>query len=280
MSIKAIILSGGSGKRFGSDIPKQYIEINGRPALSYTLQAFQKSCADEIIIVAGRDYLELCRETAVMSGISKFTAVIEGGSERYYSVMNGLRYLHETKDMLQVKAASDGQRSGTCRAADSRSDDIVLIHDGARPFVSVDVINEVAAKVRECGAAIAAVPCTDTIKITDDEGMNISTTDRSHTWAAQTPQGFWLDDIYAAYEHIIQGSCAAAADVPVLPAGAGTGANAPQSSSHLSRITDDAMVYQQFFPERKVKAVLSDSSNIKITRPQDLQLSSIILSRQ
>ena len=227
------MLSGGSGKRFGADIPKQYIEINGKPILSYALQAFQESAADEIIIVAGADHAQLCRSIAEQAGITKLTAVIEGGSERYYSVMKGLKYLYD---------------------ASGKDPGIALIHDGARPFVSPSVIERVTDAVREHGAAVAAVPCTDTIKITDDDGNIISTTDRSHTWAAQTPQGFMLEDIYRAYDTVLS------------------------SSFRPDQITDDAMVYQLAYPDRMVKAVLSDGNNMKITRAQDLKLAGIMLS--
>ena len=236
MKIVGMILSGGSGKRFGSETPKQYLDINGRPVISYAIEAFQKSNVDEIIIAAGAGFTDRCRQIAVQGGFSKVTDIIEGGSERYYSVMNGLEHLVQRYD----------------------EDCIVLIHDGARPFVSANTINSIADAVLECGAAIAAMPCTDTIKIADEEGNIISTTKRSRTFAAQTPQGFWLKDIYRAYSGII-----------------GDEASPAERSAHLADITDDAMVYQMAFPDRKVKIVQSDTSNMKITRMQDLEIAQL-----
>ena len=251
MKTKVILLSGGSGKRFGADIPKQYIEIKGKPVLAYALEAFQESCADEIIIVSGKDYIDKCREIAARAGASKLTAVIEGGSERYISVMNGLKYLAGGNvDSTGDKTNVSDQNFKLADAHDTDSD-IVLIHDGARPFVTKDLISDVVSNVTMYGAAIAAVPCTDTIKITDENGMIISTTDRKLTWAAQTPQGFYLNDIYHAYEFVLSGK---------------------NVSIPLDMITDDAMVYQLYFPDRKVKAVKSDPGNIKITRAQDLRI--------
>ena len=245
--VKAIVLSGGSGRRFGSGLPKQYIEICGKPILAYTLEAFEKSPVDEIVIVSGEGYEDLCRKIAKETGISKLTAVVKGGSERYYSVMEGLRFLMEKGGRNQ--------------------DEIVLIHDGARPFVSAEVINDVIGQVKEYGAAIAAVPCTDTIKITDPDGMIVSTTDRSLTWAAQTPQGFRLDEIYSAYQTVLYDN-----DNKEQK-------NTASSECRTVPVTDDAMVYQLAYPHRRVKTVLSSSDNIKITSPRDLELAKTLLNQ-
>ena len=253
LHITAIVLAGGAGKRFGGDVPKQYQQISGKPVLSYALESFQNSVADEIIIAAGKDYLEMCRDIALRAGVTKLRAVIEGGSERYYSVMKGLEFLRSAgKVQIHPDAMPAGQENPACT-----SSDMILIHDGARPFISTQLINDVIKNVREHGAAIAAIPCTDTIKITDENGMIISTTDRSRTWAAQTPQGFWLEEIYRAYDLVLSEKD----NMDLIP---------------LNKITDDAMIYQLAFPGRKVKAVLSTADNIKITRARDLNIAAAL----
>jgi len=232
--VYAIVLSGGSGKRFGSGIPKQYLDLNGKPVLAYALQAFENSSVDGVIIIAAAQYIEKCRIIAETGGYSKAEAVIEGGSERYYSVLRGLEYLMSEYE--------------------DNEDIIVLIHDGARPLITPEAIDAVTDNVKECGAAIAAAPCTDTIKILDEDGMIVSTTDRRLTWAAQTPQGFRLKDIYSAYKTVFSGG----------------GADCRKT------ITDDAMVYQLVFPDRKVKAVNPGTNNMKITNASDIDIAARI----
>ena len=227
MKTTAVILSGGSGKRFGSDLPKQYVEVKGRSILSYTLDAFARSSVDEIVVVAAEEYIECCRQIA--ASIPKSTEVIQGGEQRYDSVLQGLRY--------------------AAVHTDHPEEDIVLIHDGARPLIRPEVIDDIIRTVKTCGAAIAAAPCTDTIKLADEEGNIAGTTDRSRTWAAQTPQTFVLQEILHAYEKIIGGR---------------------SQKETLQHITDDAMVYQMAFPGRPVRLINAGADNFKITAPSDL----------
>lgn len=236
MKTIAIILSGGRGTRFGAAIPKQYIEVCGKPVLAYTLSAFQESHVDEIVIVAAAEYMELCRQIASDHGISKLTAVVEGGAERYDSVLNGLRHVMDTDSCA-----------------------IVLIHDGARPFITAAAINDIIDETAEAGACIAATHCTDTIKLADVNDQIVSTTDRSLTWAAQTPQAFYLDDIYDAYEQLI-----------------GTG----KSMKSGVKITDDAMVYQLAYPDRAVRLYDAGKDNFKITSPSDIILAEMIIRKE
>lgn len=228
----AIILSGGRGTRFGSAMPKQYIEVCGKPVLAYTLSAFQASCVDEIVIVSATEYMDLCRQIAADYGISKLTAVTEGGKERYDSVFNGLRHI-------------------------INADKVVLIHDGARPFITADAINEIVEETVRTGACIAATRCTDTIKLADENDLIVSTTNRRMTWAAQTPQAFYLQDIYNAYEQMMRH---------------------PENLQGTS-ITDDAMVYQLAYPDRQVKLYDAGKDNFKITSPSDIILAEMILNR-
>lgn len=227
MKSTAIILSGGSGKRFGSDIPKQYLKVCGKEILTYAIEAFENSVVDEVVIVAADPCLSICRQIVQNGGFAKVKAVICGGAERYDSVRNGLRYVME-----------EGKT------------DVVLIHDGARPLIRPETIGEILLGVKEYGAAIAAAPCTDTIKIADENGFIAGTTDRRHTYAAQTPQAFYLREIFEAYETVI-----------------GKGHLEGRS---LTGVTDDAMVYQEAFPGRLVKLIHAGSRNFKVTSPEDI----------
>ncbi|MBQ9032093.1 MAG: 2-C-methyl-D-erythritol 4-phosphate cytidylyltransferase [Parasporobacterium sp.] len=227
MKSTALILSGGRGLRFGTDLPKQYMELAGRRILAYSVRAFEDSRVDEVVICAAPEYLDLCQRIAEEEGCSKFTRVIPGGSQRYFSVLNGLRAI--------------------C-SKEAEPPDLVLIHDGARPMIRPEAINEILACTMQYGAAIAAMPCTDTIKIVDPEGAIVSTTDRALTWAAQTPQAFRASEILDAYERIIAG----------------------REENELYGITDDAMVYQMAFPGRRVKVVPAGNENFKITAADDM----------
>ena len=246
MKVAAIILSGGSGKRFGADVPKQYIEVQGRSILSYTIEAFEKSDVDRIVIVAAEEYREQCRQIALRA--AKVKAVIAGGKERYDSVLQGLRHV----------TGAAGNRTVAVSEAEAEADevpDIVLIHDGARPLIRPEMINEIIRCTKECGAAIAAAPCTDTIKIADEQGNIAGTTDRSRTWAAQTPQAFYTQEILQAYEKIIGGS---------------TRDQEKDQDKDLKFITDDAMVYQMVFPDHPVRLINAGAENFKVTTPSDL----------
>ena len=173
--ITAIVLAAGSGRRMGGDIPKQYMELSGKPVIYYSLKVFQDSVVDDIVLVVSDEYIEYCRKEIVERyGFSKVTDIISGGRERYDSVRNGLE---------------------ACESAD-----YVLIHDGARPFVDEKLIARLIDTVKECQACVAAVPVKDTIKIADGDGFVKETPDRSLLWQIQTPQAFFYPLILDAYE--------------------------------------------------------------------------------
>lgn len=256
MKKTAIVLSGGKGTRLGANIPKQYIEVCKKPVLAYTLMAFEKSSVDDIIIVAANEYVDLCREIAKDCECTKLKAVTTGGKERYDSVLNGIRCsvrktvcCEDKIEGFQVDAAQNPEEN-------CFNGDIVLIHDGARPFISPEIIDELIKETQKNGAAIAATPCTDTIKLIDEKGNIRGTTDRKLTWAAQTPQVFFADKILEAYEKVI-----------------GSGSEEYKGIT----ITDDAMVYQLAFPEKSVKVVDAGRDNIKITTASDLELAENIV---
>lgn len=177
----AIILAGGKGKRMNTDIPKQYLEINGRPLICHTLDCFENSFINEIIVVAGEGETDFFQRNIVDKyGYTKISIIVEGGKERYHSVLNGLR---------AVKSA-----------------DYVYIHDGARPCVDKSLLERGRDGVIQYGAVIAAVRVKDTIKEVSDSGEILSTPDRNFLWQIQTPQVFRFNNIKEAYETMI-GKC-------------------------------------------------------------------------
>lgn len=183
----AIVLAAGSGKRMNSKVHKQYLIIQDRPVLYYSLKAFEDSAVDEIVLVVGKGEEEFCRKEIVDKyGISKVKAIVEGGKERYHSVFEGL------------KQTSDA--------------DYVLIHDGARPFVNQDIIRRCMQEVQKYQACVVGMPVKDTIKIADEEGYAKQTPDRKNVWMIQTPQTFSYALIYEAYEEMLKTADAAITD--------------------------------------------------------------------
>ena len=175
----AIVLAAGSGKRMNSKVHKQYLIIQDRPVLYYSLKAFEDSAVDEIVLVVGKGEEKFCRKEIVDKyGISKVKAIVEGGKERYHSVFEGL------------KQTSDA--------------DYVLIHDGARPFVNQDIIRRCMQEVQKYQACVVGMPVKDTIKIADAEGYAKQTPDRKNVWMIQTPQTFSYALIYEAYEEMLK----------------------------------------------------------------------------
>ncbi len=175
----AIVLAAGSGKRMNSKVHKQYLIIQDRPVLYYSLKAFEDSAVDEIVLVVGKGEEGFCRKEIVDKyGISKVKAIVEGGKERYHSVFEGLK---QTRDA-----------------------DYVLIHDGARPFVNQDIIRRCMQEVQKYQACVVGMPVKDTIKIADEEGYAKQTPDRKNVWMIQTPQTFSYALIYEAYEEMLK----------------------------------------------------------------------------
>lgn len=176
----AIVLSAGSGKRMGTDVPKQYMNIEGYPVIYYSLKAFEDSAhVDRIILVTRKEDLDYCQKEIVERyGFSKVCAVISGGSERYESVYKGL-------------CAVDG----CCR--------LVFIHDGARPCIDDQLIAHLSEDACVYGNAVAAVRSKDTVRISDDNGVCIETPKRSNVWNIQTPQVFFYGAVKAAYDKMI-----------------------------------------------------------------------------
>ena len=159
----AIVLAGGTGKRMHSHIHKQYLTLAGKPVLYYALKAFEESDITDIILVTGADEEAYCKRKIIDKyHIGKVKAIVPGGVERYHSVYAGL-------------CAAEGA-------------DYVLIHDGARPLVSADIIKRSMQAVKEYRACVAGMPVKDTIKIADEDGYAKLTPERSKVCLKQTPQ--------------------------------------------------------------------------------------------
>ena len=177
MKTVAIVLAAGSGSRMNADVKKQFLELAGKPILYYSLNAFQNSFIDEIILVTSKEDIEFCKNEIVKKyDFNKVRCIVEGGRERYHSVMHGIK-------MIQ-------------------SCDYVYVHDAARPLVDEEMLERLKAGVEEFGSAVAAVETKDTIKIVDNENYVISTPSRNTVWIIQTPQVFKFSTITDAYERL------------------------------------------------------------------------------
>jgi 2-C-methyl-D-erythritol 4-phosphate cytidylyltransferase len=177
MKTIAIIPAGGTGRRMGGEIPKQYLLLAGIPILAHTLSAFQRSpLVDEVILaVPEGDIAEVRRAVVERYGFSRVRLVIAGGKERQDSVRNALAHVR------------DGHA-------------VILVHDGVRPFVTEDLIARVVAGAKKYGAVSAGVPVRDTVKEADEAGRVVKTVPRDGLWLTQTPQAFRRGVILAAYE--------------------------------------------------------------------------------
>jgi len=214
----AIIVAAGSGTRFRSDTPKQFIEIAGKPVIAYTLERFEAApSVNSIVLVLAPDQVASFDASASL----KVTKVVAGGSTRAASVANGL-------------------------AAACSETEIIAVHDGARPLVTVDEIERTIAKAKKTGAACLVAPVTDTIKSVR-EGRIVETLDRDRLRRALTPQTFRIDVLKKAFE--------------------GVDLN--------EKITDECSLVEKI--GLPVAIVEGSSRNIKITHPEDLILAEALL---
>ena len=174
----AIVLSAGSGSRMKSDIPKQYMDLNGKPVIYYSLKAFEESDFSSIVLVCGKNDVDYCKKEIVEKyGFTKVKAVVAGGKERYHSVYEGLKM--------------------------AEGSDYVFIHDGARPMITPQMIRRLQDVVIVEETAVAGMPVKDTIKIVDENNYVESTPERKYVWQVQTPQCFSYSIIYEAYKAVI-----------------------------------------------------------------------------
>ena len=177
----AVIVAGGNGTRMGTDVTKQMLELDGKPVVVHTLLAYQNTpCIGEIVVAAKQDEMAIYQEFKQKYGITKLTAVVEGGVTRQASALAG------------VEAVSDKVR-------------YVAIADAARCLTTPEEISEVCRIAYKTDAASAGIPATDTVKVVDKAGYITDTPERALCWQAQTPQVFrhalYLAASYAAIEH-------------------------------------------------------------------------------
>ena len=223
----AVVPAAGTARRMGGR-EKLLESLGEMPVLAHTLRALD-NCPyiTEIVVVTRGDLIvpvgQLCRDCA----FSKVTKVVLGGETRTHSVLAGIREV-------------------------SPEWELIAIHDGARPLVSAEVLEEAIVKAASCGAAAPAVPVKDTVKVADGDQFAETTLDRSLLWQIQTPQAFRYGLVKGAYDSLM-------AD-PALQKG----------------ITDDAMVVERMTNE-KVKLVMGDYRNIKVTTPEDMTVAAAFL---
>ncbi len=236
----AIVLSAGTGKRMGGPVAKQYMLLKDKPVIWYSLNAVEQSAVvdDCVLVVGNGDVAYAAEEIVEKYGFSKVTAIVEGGSERYWSVLNALRVI--AKD--------------TVRMADNVG--YVFIHDGARPFLTEKILEDTCRAVEQHHACVAAVPSKDTIKISDEEGFVADTPSRKYVWSIQTPQVFDVKLIVDAYEAL----ATRFADL----------------QTKGIAVTDDAGVVE-LFSDCRVKLVEASYTNIKITTPEDIRTAEAFL---
>lgn len=218
--ISAIILAGGKGKRMGSAISKQFIDIKGKPIIYYTLKKFSENKKiDNIIVVLPEDEIKYFKENILKKYELRINKIVIGGKERQDSVYNALKSLKNS------------------------STDIVLIHDGARPFISERIINEGIKFAEIYGAAAPGVMPKDTIKVKNEKNFSIDTPNRANLVSIQTPQVFKFDEILECHEKIRYNG---------------------------EKVTDDTMVVEKY--GYSVYLYDGEYTNIKVTTPEDLIL--------
>lgn len=230
----AVVLAAGQGKRMQSAVAKQFLLLNGEPVVCHALRAFEESDVEAVVLVTGADEIDYCRKEIVEKyGFKKVIDVTAGGKERYHSVYEGLR-------ALEGILAEDG---------------IVLIHDGARPMVTEEIIYRTIEAAGKYGAAVAAMPVKDTIKVVDEHGFVVMTPDRSTLWQMQTPQTFTYQLVYTAYQKLLS------------------------NPSYQNGITDDAMVVEAM-EQKQIKLVEGSYENRKVTTPEDMIIAESILKHR
>lgn len=219
--VGAVIAAAGESRRMGGR-DKVFAPLGGKPILARVIDTFQKCrLVNQIIVVVNARNIEKCRKLVAEERWNKVSDVCAGGKLRQDSVAAGLKKLDD------------------CRW--------VVIHDGARPLVTKDLIEGGLKAAQETGAAVAAIPVTDTIKIANDDMLVHQTPSRQNLWAVQTPQVFSHDIIARAYEQA------------------------------KDEVTDDASLVEGL--GYKVKLYMGSYDNIKITSPQDLALAEVLLKK-
>lgn len=222
MKTQVIVAAAGTGERLGMDVAKPFVLLNGKPLVSYALSIFEAcDSIDSVIIAAEVNALEMMREVVDQAGLTKVRHIVAGGELRSDSVKNALAVVDEDTDR-------------------------VVIHDGARPLITVDFIDQMIAAVVDEDALVAAIPVKPTIKHVNSKTLIVEKTlDRSCLWDVQTPQIFKKDVLFEAYE------------------------------TDDLRATDDAALVERL--GKNVKIFQGLEQNIKVTTKNDLFLAEKLL---
>ncbi len=226
MFTSVIIPAAGFGERMGAAVSKQFLSLHGKPILVYTLERFQLCTVVDEIIVAAQPATHAQIEFLISEfHLSKVSKIVEGGRRRQDSVNNALRHV-------------------------SPRSDIVVIHDGVRPFIQQKVILESIEQAKMFSASVVAVRVKDTVKVGNEEGRFEKTLDRSVLWMAQTPQTFQKQLLLDAYE---------------------------KANRENIEATDDASLVELLNVHPTI--VQGSFDNIKITTPDDLDFANLIARR-
>lgn len=244
----AVLLAGGSGRRMGGPEPKQFIEVAGRSILEHSIRAFHShDSIDEIVIVAHADYIDRIKDIA--APYEKVKHVVPGGKERYDSSLAAIKVAKQISNIKYQISNDKWQIS----AANGNGQTInLLIHDAVRPLVSHRIITDCIAALASYKAVDVAIPCTDTIVEVNAEGHICHITPRAMLRNVQTPQCFRLETIDEAYRK---------------------GLSDPNFIT-----TDDCGVVHRYMPEEPIFVVEGDTTNIKVTYPEDLILAEKVLT--
>ena len=221
----AIIFAGGSGRRMGAGMPKQFLEINGKPIIIHTLDNFQNSpLIDKIYISCKKEYIRKLQNMLEYYRITKAAGVVEGGETGQDSIYNGL----------------------VCALKDNPEDSIVLIHDGVRPLISEEVIEENIESVEKYGTAVTCTPFFETPVISVSGEVVEDMPVRNYMFTAQAPQSFCLGELVKAHEEV------------------------RKTNPGYENIADSCYLYRSLGKE--VHIVEGNRGNIKVTTPEDFYL--------
>ena len=178
MAVIALLTAGGTGSRMHQDVPKQFLNVDNKPILIYTMEAFQKHPnIDEICVVILDGWDQVLKAYAKQFNITKLKYVVTGGCSGQESIYNGLFAIRK----------------------DHTDDDIIVVHDGNRPMVGQDIISDSLVKQRQFGSAVAAIPCTEVVFVTSDKVSSNKSIPRENLFRTQTPHSYTLGELWNAH---------------------------------------------------------------------------------
>ena len=230
--IYALIFAGGVGSRMHLSTPKQFIEVLGKPVIIHTIEQFQRHpIIDAVCVVCLESWIPELQRMVSSFGLDKVKYIVPGAATGQQSIYNGLKVIHDNSA--------------------SQPDDIVLMNDGVRPFVSQSIITRCIECVKEHGSAVASAPVPDTIGIVDPSGEIADIPDRSKCHALKAPQGFRLNEIIAVHHQAM--------------------------SEGSYRFTNSAELFRHY--GHKVYTVIDEGVNFKITSPADIEMMRAMFTR-